>query len=279
MPAAIAGATSGTTSRFTIGDRIARRPNDTRMIGSVAACAAIDTPRLSASQWGSRPRPIDSIQAVSGVAQAINPAVASDESWKPASLMRPGSVMRRRVAAHPRAAAARPARPVSRASSTTPAISAARTTDADAPANATYATIATIVTTDRRRRPRRPAIAPMAAATIAMFQPEIATTWLTPAVVNAAARSRSTRSRRPMRMPAARPASGSGRTRVSASPALRRRPSSRRPKSSGAGSISSVREVNVPTAPIRSRYSPYGESGRSRIDPSTAISSPGITTG
>ena len=32
----------------------------------------------------------------------------------------------------------------------------------------------------------------MAAATIAMFQPEMATTWLTPAVVNAAARSRST---------------------------------------------------------------------------------------
>ena len=46
-----------------------------------------------------------------------------------------------------------------------------------------------------------------------MFQPEIATTWLTPAVVNAAATSRSTRSRSPMRIPAASPASGSGRTR------------------------------------------------------------------
>ena len=52
---------------------------------------------------------------------------------------------------------------------------------------------------------------------MAMFQPEIATTWLTPAVVNAAARSRSTRSRRPIRIPAASPASGSGRTPVSAS--------------------------------------------------------------
>ncbi len=38
--------------------------------------------------------------------------------------------------------------------------------------------------------------------------------WLTPAVVNAAARSRSTRSRSPMRMPAASPASGSGSARV-----------------------------------------------------------------
>jgi hypothetical protein len=36
--------------------------------------------------------------------------------------------------------------------------------------------MATIVTTDRRRRPRRPVIAPIAAATIAMFQPEMATT-------------------------------------------------------------------------------------------------------
>ena len=38
------------------------------------------------------------------------------------------------------------------------------------------------------------------------LQPEMATTWLTPAAVNAFARSRSTRSRRPMRIPAARPA-------------------------------------------------------------------------
>ena len=66
---------------------------------------------------------------------------------------------------------------------------------------------------DRRRRRSRPASAAIAAATIAMFQPEIATTWLTPAVVNAAARSRSTRSRSPIRMPAASPASGSGSTR------------------------------------------------------------------
>ncbi len=36
----------------------------------------------------------------------------------------------------------------------------------------------------RRRRANRPASAPTLAATIAMFQPEIATTWLTPAVVN-----------------------------------------------------------------------------------------------
>ena len=68
-------------------------------------------------------------------AQARIPAVARVESWKPASRTRRGSTSRRIAAAQPRAAAARPARPVSRASSTTPAIAAARTTDGDAPAN------------------------------------------------------------------------------------------------------------------------------------------------
>src|SRR5512143_1229909 len=138
-PTAIAGATSGTTARLTRGARIASRPNDTRITGSVAAWAASETPRLSASQRGSRPRPAASIQSVSGVAHAMRPAVANDESWNPASRMSPGSVRSSSTAAQPSAAAARPARPVSRASRTTPAIRAARTTEADAPANATYA--------------------------------------------------------------------------------------------------------------------------------------------
>ena len=136
-PAAMAGATSGTTSRLTTGDRIASRPNETRTMGRVAAWAASETPRLSASQRGIRPRPCRSSHSVSGVAQAISPAVASDDSWNPASPISPGSETSRIVAAQPSAAAARPARPVSRASSTTPAISAARTTDAEAPEKAT----------------------------------------------------------------------------------------------------------------------------------------------
>ena len=53
---------------------------------------------------------------------------------------------------------------------------------------------------------------------MAMFQPEMATMWLTPAVVKAAARFRSTRSRNPMRIAAARPPSGSGMTFWRASP-------------------------------------------------------------
>ena len=114
---------------------------------------------------------------------------------------------------------------------------------------------------------------------MAMFQPEMATTWLTPAVVNAAARSRSTRSRSPMRMPAARPASGSGRTVASAEAAACRAASIAWAASGGGRSTVIDRAVKVPIAPIRSRYSPYGESGRGRIGPSIVSRSPGTTSG
>ena len=249
------------------------------MIGSVAACAASDTPRLSASQRGSRPRPIDSIHAVSGVAQAISPAVASDESWKPGVADQAGSrdEQERRRPAEGRGGAAR-------------AAGLAREQHDAGHQRRAHDRRATPRRTRRTRRSRRSSrptgggarddrpCAPIAAATIAMFQPEMATTWLTPAVVNAAARSRSTRSRRPMRMPAARPASGSGRTRVSASPAPRRSASRRRPRSSRRRlDARASATVSVPTAPIRSRYAPYGESGRSpdrRRRPT--IASPGI---
>ena len=82
-PTAIAGATSGTTARFTTGDRIASRPNDTRTIGSVAAWAASDTPRLSASQRGTRPFPSRPIHSVSGVAQAMRPGGGQRRQLEP----------------------------------------------------------------------------------------------------------------------------------------------------------------------------------------------------
>ena len=185
----MAGVTSGTTSRFTAGEMSASRPNEASTTGSVAACAARETPRLSLNQRGSRPRVRRSRRSVSGVAQATRPAVASVDSWNPASLTSAGSARSSRNAARPSAAAARPLRPDSRARRTTPAIAPARSTDGEAPANTMYEMTAMAVTIARRRRPSRPAIAPTAAATIAMFQPEIATTWLTPAVVKSAATS------------------------------------------------------------------------------------------
>ncbi len=89
-------------------------------------------------------------------------------------------------------------------------MTAARTTDGDAPAATTYATTVPRIASVTRRRGRPRSTAPTRPATIAMFQPEIATTWLTPAVAKSAASDRSTRSRSPTRIPAASPASGSG---------------------------------------------------------------------
>ncbi len=175
-PAAIAGATSGTTARLTAGATSERRPKASRTIGRVAACAASETPRLSASQARTLPGCGPSSRAVSGAAQAIRPAVAALDSWNPASTARPGSTRRSRNTAQPSAVAARAGRALSRARSTTPAIAAARSTAADAPANAVYAPIATAMSTARRRRRSRPPNAPTAPPTIAMFHPEIATT-------------------------------------------------------------------------------------------------------
>ena len=113
---------------------------------------------------------------------------------------------------------------------------------------------------------------------MAMFQPEIATMWLAPAVAKSAARSRSTRSRRPMRIPAASPASGSGRACRSASPAPSRRAC--RLPSAGGSRMRTADARRLPEAPVRLRYSPYGSSsGGGRRRPFTSTSAPAATTG
>ncbi len=103
------------------------------MIGRVAAWAARETPRPSRTQAGRRPAR-RSRSVVSGPDQAMRPAVAAAESWSPTSVAVDGATTTRQAIAHPSAAAAEPGRPVSRARSATPAIAAARTTDAEAPA-------------------------------------------------------------------------------------------------------------------------------------------------
>ena len=86
-PAAIPGATSGTTARFTTGDTSESRPNDRRITGSVAACAASETPSDSASHARRRPGEGPASRAASGVPQAIRPAVAMTDRRNPASSM------------------------------------------------------------------------------------------------------------------------------------------------------------------------------------------------
>ena len=56
VPAAIATGTRGTTARFVRGDSGATRPKASRTIGSVAACAARETPSPSRTQPGSQRR-------------------------------------------------------------------------------------------------------------------------------------------------------------------------------------------------------------------------------
>jgi len=84
-PAAIAGATRGTTSRFTMGASRANRPNQARAMGSVAASAAMDTASDSHSQRGNRPFCQPARRSVSGVAHAISPPVAAADRAKPGS--------------------------------------------------------------------------------------------------------------------------------------------------------------------------------------------------
>ena len=132
-PAAIAGATIGTTRRFTSGAMIGTRPNQASAIGRVANSAASETPSDSQSQPGSSPPRQALRRSVSGVAHAMSPPVAAADRAKPGSVTSVGAAMTSPTMAQPSAAAARPLRPVSRASRTTVAMTAARSTDEDAP--------------------------------------------------------------------------------------------------------------------------------------------------
>ena len=250
--------TSGTTARLTTGETSDSRPN-------VASTSGGSPPARRARRRGSRRasagtgrRPTADPGPPMGFAQARSPAVARTESRNPASPMRPGSTSsrsdrrraerRRRPPGAPELAReqhdarhhAPPGRPTAR-----------RPANDDVGDDRDGRQDRRAAAAEPRRR------APTSAATIAMFQPEIATTWLTPAVVKSAARSRSTRSRRPMRMPAASPASGSGsdgrkgrrRRRVAGAPGSRPGPAS--PLADGSIIIEVAR--SVPLASIRRR--------------------------
>jgi hypothetical protein len=133
-PRAITGGTSGTATRFATGEMSASLPKTRSTIGSVATCAASDTPRLSRSGPGRRGTRSSS-QLVIGFAQAINPAVAAAESWKPTSATVEGSARSIADSAQASPTLTLEPRPDSAAPTATAAITAARTTDADAPAN------------------------------------------------------------------------------------------------------------------------------------------------
>ena len=132
-------------------------------------------------------------------------------------------------------------------------MTAARSTDEEAPVRIVYPTSARTIASARRRRGQERRKAAIVAATIAMFQPEIATTWLTPAVVKAAARSRSTRSRNPIRIPAASPACGSGKAWVRASSPARRTASIVEAGPPASPRIDRSVACSVPSTPVPAR--------------------------
>jgi hypothetical protein len=140
-----------------------------------------------------------------------------------------------------------------------------------------YAQIASTVATERGRRPSPRSAAARHAATIAMFQPLIATTWLRPAVAKSSATPRSTRSRNPTTIPVASPAWGSGRTPAIASPAARRMLSiAERPVAPSRMSRTST----VPAIPDRWRYSANGPAAGGGLGcAENSMRSPGTTAG
>ena len=214
------------------------------------------------------------------MAHATSPAVAAAESWNPTSATVPGSTTIIPATAHPRPTIALDPRPLSTASNATAAMTAARTTEGVAPANSVYATIAASVTTARRRRRSSPPrSAATVAATIAMFQPEMATMWLTPAVVKSAATSLSTRSRRPIRIAAASPPSGSGRTRWSQSPETWRKPSSRPAGESSWPTTANSVGSHVAAMPWAANQASYVLSPSGRIRPDHTTRSPATSRG
>ena len=133
-------------SRFTTGEMSASRPNEASTTGSVAACAASETPRLSLNQRGRRPR----VEPVQALGQRRRPG---DEPGRGERRQLESGVARRGRAR--RAAAGSAAQPERRRGAPAPARTperAARRRPSPRPAAPTATRPRTRCT--RRRRPR-----------------------------------------------------------------------------------------------------------------------------
>ena len=212
--------------RFATGDTSDNRPKWNSTKGSVAACAASDTPRDSASHRARRP--------VVDPARRSRDAAAPGEEPAPSPPPRAGSRCR---SPSPGRAAAEPGYGEAECRGGAPGPTRLARHEHHA-AHECRAHDARAATSDEREQAQRHddarrcvagvrgqlprAVDPMTAPTSAMFQPLMATTWLRPVAVKASATSRETRSRRPTRIADASPAIGSGTTRASDSSASRR---------------------------------------------------------
>ncbi len=120
-PIIVAAATIGVARRFATGESRGTEPNQTSSSGATASCAETVAPSTVQSTAGRRP-------LHNGAPQMI-PAVAAADSAKPTSPARPGATPSESATAPPSAVHGVMGRPVRLATSTSPAITAARTTD------------------------------------------------------------------------------------------------------------------------------------------------------
>ena len=134
--AAIASGTTGTTRRFTAGATSDRRPNSMSTIGVVAAWAANETPRISATHRRGRPG-----RTGEPCGQAAPPGEdpgCREDREAEARVVDVGGIDEQEHGAGPaQCRRCGPGLPSSRASRATPAIAPARTTEGVGPTNAT----------------------------------------------------------------------------------------------------------------------------------------------
>ena len=191
--------------------------------GVVAAWAANETPRISATHRRRLDGAGPARRAVSPEPHAMIPAVASSGQSE-SGVEGPLRIDQQEAGDRPAQGCGGRAGPAELAGArATPAMTPARTTDGDGLTKATYTTIATAVRVARRRRWRPPASAPSVGRDDRNVPAADRDDVAIPAIVKASARSRSTRSRSPIRS-AASPASGSGIDRSTPSAADRRNP-------------------------------------------------------
>lgn len=122
-PHTVSGPTNGAASRLAGKAMSGSVPNVVRITGATPICAAVVTPSASRNQVGPRSQP------AIVPAPITMPAHAPHESRNPTECSRNGSAIKRTMAASTRTRAASAGRPMARASITSAAMTAARSTD------------------------------------------------------------------------------------------------------------------------------------------------------
>lgn len=202
-----ATAAAGTATRLAGTDPSGTSSNTRSRIGATPTCAATVTATSRASHTGSR-----CSRARSHGASPMIPAVAPTDSSSPTLVARNGSTRTSSVTARPSTCHGCGGTPRTSAPSSRTTMPVARSTDGSARVRRTNHASPTSTTTRRTRRdPPTPRTANASAATtIATFDPETATRWVSPAWRSRVTTSTGRPSVSPVTSPEASPAVSSG---------------------------------------------------------------------